>query len=666
MPRRVLALVPLLALAAGCLHGRGTPEAPIVTGISIEGATAFDPDAIISRLATQAPTRDGPIGFLTPTGHRLEPDALAVDKRRIEAFYRQRGYYDATVDDVRIVPDGRARAKVVFHVTEGAPVRVRSLVVTGLEGAPEARIELGKLPLREGEVFEESAYDATRARIDLALRTNGYATAEVTQSAHVLPEQHAADVTYAVRPGGRYRFGPIFVAGSAAVSRERIRDQAAVEIHTGDWYDETKLARAQGRVFDLGVFAGVRVTRGTPNAERGVIPIVVAVREAPFRTIRAGPGVAIEATRWEARGTASWTNRNFFGDLRRVETDLSVGYAWLPTLLHRTKEGIVGQLTLGYAQPAAFGRSVDVSTKLDLERGIETGYDFWSQRVQIGFPLRIAPRWTLVPSYNLEVYELSNTPTTTIVSSGGTVTDRPLLQNCASSVCLLSYLEQRIAWDGRDDPVNTRRGVFVSLSVQEGMNLGGYGYRYLRILPELRGFLPLGPHLVVATRARVGALIPIDETGDAPIVARFYAGGPLSNRGYYTNRLSPMIVQNGEWVPIGGNGLADGSLELRWAIGGGWGTAVFLDASNVSPPSGRPTAYQAALRLQDLQLATGLGLRYRTPFGPVRLDLGVRLPTDWSAGVPFGDRFPPIPAGGDVFPHREPILAVHFSIGEAF
>jgi translocation and assembly module TamA len=665
MPRRVLALVPLLALAAGCLHGRGTPEEPIVTGIALEGVTSFDPDQIVAKLATQPPTDIGPKGIFGATGHRLEEDALAVDRRRVEAWYRARGYYDARVD-VRTVPDGRARVKVVFRVTEGAPVRVRSLVVSGLEGAPEARVDVAKLPLRQGEVFNEAEYDAARARIDLALKTNGYATAEVTQSAHVLPEQHAADVTYGVRPGARYRFGPIFVAGSAAVARERIRDQAAVEIHAGDWYDETKLARAQGRVFDLGVFAGVRVTRGTPNVERGLIPIVVAVREAPFRTIRAGPGVAIEATRWEARGTASWTNRNFFGDLRRVETELRAGYAWLPTLLRRTKEGFVGQLTLGYAQPAAFGRSIDVSTKLELERGIETGYDFWSQRAQIAFPLRIAPRWTLVPSYNLEVYELSNTPTTTIVSSGGTATDRPLLQNCASAICLLSYLEQRIAWDGRDDPVNTRRGVYVSLSVQEGTNLGGAGYRFIRVLPELRGFLPLGPHVVVATRARVGALIPIHEAGEPPIVARFYAGGPLSNRGYYTRRLSPMIVQRGEWVPIGGNGLADGSLELRWGVGGGWGTALFLDAANVSAPSGRPTAYQEALRVQDLQLAAGFGVRYGTPFGPVRLDLGVRLPTDWSPGVAFGHRFPTVPTFDDVIPHREPILAVHFSIGEAF
>jgi translocation and assembly module TamA len=666
MACRLLALVTLVALAPGCLHGRGTAEEPVVTAIVLEGVKSFDPDAIVGKLATQAPTPgEGPFGFLTKAGQRLDPDALAVDKRRVEAWFRSRGYYDARVVDTRLVPDGAGRVKVVLRVNEGDPVRVRSLTISGLEDTAPARAKLGRLPLREGQVFTEADYDATRAQIDSALKTTGYATGEVVQSAHVLPSEHAVDVSYVVRPGTRYRFGPIFVAGSATVSRERIRDQAEVEIHQGDFYDETKLPRAQARVFDLGVFAGVRVTRGTPNAERAVIPIVVAVREAPFRTIRAGPGIAIEATRWEARGTAGWTHRNFFGDLRRVDTELRVGYAWLPTLLTRTKEGFVGQLTLGYRQPAAIGRSVDIATRLEIERGLESGYDFWSQRIQIAFPLRIAPRWSLVPSYNVEVYELSNVPPPS-TTAGGVTAENPLLENCTREICLLSYFEQRIAWDGRDNPVNTRRGVYVSFSVQEGTNVSGYGYRYLRLFPEIRGFLPLGPRVVLASRARVGALIPVKQEGEPPIIARFYSGGPVSMRGYYTQRLSPMILQENEFVPVGGNGLADGSIELRYGLGGGWGSAFFLDAGNVSAPSGSPTAYLDALKLADLQLALGLGLRYTTPFGPVRLDIGVRLPTDFSAGVPFNDRFPTVPAYDDTPPHREPIVAIHFSIGDAF
>ena len=89
---------------------------------------------------------------------------------------------------------------------------------------------------------------------------------------------------------------------------------------------------------------------------------------------------------------------------------------------------------------------------------------------------------------------------------------------------------------------------------------------------------------------------------------------------------------------------------------------MFLDAGNVSLFSGRPTAYQSALDPTQLQWAAGTGLRYKTPFGPLRLDVAARLPSDLGPNVPFSERFPTVP-GAD---HREPIVAVHLSIGEAF
>jgi translocation and assembly module TamA len=161
----------------------------------------------------------------------------------------------------------------------------------------------------------------------------------------------------------------------------------------------------------------------------------------------------------------------------------------------------------------------------------------------------------------------------------------------------------------------------------------------------------------------MGAIVPLGETGPAPVVALFTAGGSRSVRGYGASRLSPMALEDGVWVPIGGNGLLDGTLELRTELDGGLGADLFLDAGNVSSASGRPTAWQAALDPTQLQLSVGVGLRYRTLFGPLRADVGLRLPTDWRSGVSFGDRFPAVPGTSG---HREPIAAVHLTLGEAF
>jgi translocation and assembly module TamA len=678
MPGPASRLVPAAALALaalwqGCVvPSRGTPKEPIVTSFRLEGVTAFGPGEILEKLATQEPRGEGLFGFLRKEATPLDPDALAVDRRRVEAFYRERGYYDARVEAVDVLPDGTGRVKVVMRVHEGAPVHVSRIEVTGLEEVPEVRAKLGKLPLREGQIFTYAAYDGTRAAILDALRRNGYPNAEVTRSAQVLPEEGTAEVAYAAKPGARYQFGSIFVAGSKAVARSRIVDEAQTAVKPGALYDESKLTEAQRRIFGLGVFGGVRVSRGTPNEEKGTVPVVVAVREAPFRTVRAGPGLTIEAPETNIHVVAGWTDRNWFGDLRQLMLDGRFGYAWLPNLFHPIKQGFIGLARAEFSQPGVLGRSVDVTTRVELERGLQEAYNFWAERFRLGFPVKLTPRLVLVPSYNFELYQLSQVTGSAAPTPGSAVST--VLQNCQRDICLLSYFEQRFTLDLRDNPVSARRGFFLGLSVQEGFHLAGFGYTYLRFLPEARAFLPLG-RTVLAARARMGALVPVRETGQPPIVARFMAGGPLSMRGYYTDRLSPMVANTlgSGFVPVGGNGLLDASLELRFPVAGNWGGAVFVDMGNVSLPSGIPSAWTTALDPSLLQWAGGLAVRWATPVGLVRVDVGARFPDQLS---PL--RFPTVPVIQCRDPanpsslvncnatHSEPIVAVFVSLGEAF
>lgn len=657
----VLALACALG-ATGCLHARGTREEPVVVDLRLEGVHAVKADALQEKLATQPSGR-----WAWDEPQRLDPDALSADARRIEAYYRARGYFDARVVSLDQLPVGGdpGRVKVVVRVDEGQPARVTKLAVTGLDAAPEAQARLGRLPLREGDVFTDAAYDGARSAIATALATTGWATAEVTQHATVVKETHAVEVRYDVTPGRRWRFGPVDVAAGRQLPRGRILDQVLAVITPGDWFDESRLETARARVFELGAFGGVRVMRLPPDEARGTIALLVAIQRAPFRTVRAGPGLGVQAIRWDVHALVGWQDRNFYGDLRRLDTELRLGYAWLPNPWSWTKRGTVGLASAEFAQPGAFSRWVDASTRLEVEKGIEQAYDFYAERGKVSLPLRLRPRWRLVPSYNIEVYELSNYGGAVVVGPGGTTSSGASIENCKGSVCLLTYLEQTIAWDGRDDPLNTRRGLYVALSVQEGVDIATYGYRYLRVLPEARFFWPLGERTVAAFRGRVGALVPISEPGAPPIVARFMAGGPLSMRGYYNRRLAKMELQNAEWVPVGGNGLADGSAELRFGLTGNLGAAVFLDGGAVSDASGKPNAWDTVLDAGEFQWAAGLGLRYRTPFGPLRVDVAARLPDRWTLSR---SGFPAVPftAYPDGTKHREPILAVHFSLGEAF
>lgn len=646
---RLAALGALALVAVGCVH-RGTAEAPVVTELGLVGVNAVDADALRRLLATRAAGR-----FSWGDDVRLlDRDALEVDRQRIVAFYRERGYYRAEVEEPEVTPAGKGQVKVVLRVREGSPVRVTRLEIAGLDGAPAAREKAGELPLRVGHVFTWAAYDASRAQLQAALVHAGYATATVTPSAVVHAADGAAEVTFRVEAGPRYRFGPVSVEGTAAIPPAKVAARAAAQVTPGEWYDERRLERARVRVLELGVFSGVRVSEGTPDPAAGAVPTVVTVREAPFHTVRAGPSLGIDPSRIAVVGQASWTNRNWLGDPRRLRLDARGGYAWIPNPVSPIREGWVGTVSAELAQPGVLGDRLDLTIRAELEKSLEQAYGAVAEKLRLGTPFRPAPGWTLVPSYNLEFYALQDL--------AGDPSALPL-QNCPSQFCVLSYLEQRVTWDGRDHPLLTTAGWYLSLALQEGFPAGGLGYTYVRVLPEARWFTPLGGGSVLGVRARVGAIVPLRESGPAPIVALFTAGGGSSMRGYGAERLSPMTYQQSEWVPIGGNGMIEGSLEVRRSLGGSVVGALFLDAGNVSSPTGRPTGFVEVLDLSRLQWALGVGLRYQASVGSLRVDLAVRLPDDLGAGVPFAERFPAVPGTSG---HREPIAVLHVALGEAY
>jgi translocation and assembly module TamA len=660
-PARRAAPALLLAalLATGCLSARGTAERPAVRSIRLEGARAVPADEILSRIATRPSGR-----FFWEEVELFDPDLFAADQRRVEAFYRSRGYYAARVAAAEVKPSG-GRVELLLRVEEGEPVRVSEVSVAGLESEPEALAGLGPLPILPGEVFREDRLDEGRAALLLALTSRGWARAEVEQRAEIDPAARTAAVRYTVKPGDRFRFGAVFVSGTSQVPRATVREATAAAIRPGEWYDATQLPRAQARVHDLGVFGGIRVTAGQPDPERGSIPVVVAVREAPFRTVRLGPSLGIEAARWDASLVAGWAHRNWLGGLRKLKLDARLGWSWIRSPFRPDKQGLAGLASADFTQPNVIGQLVDLSARVEGERRIEEGFQFWAERLRLGLPVRLLGRTVaIVPSVNFDTYQTAGDPTTaTVGGSSQILLSCPGGAGQRSQSCLLSYLEQRLDLDLRDDPVSTRRGFYLTVSLQEGFRLGTQGFRYLRLLPEARFFLPLGA-AVLAARGRVGLLRSYG--GDTlPIIARLSSGGPGQERGYQTRKLSPVVaLASGGWAAVGGTGLVDGSLEARFPLAGELGGVLFVDAGNVELRAAD------SWRLDHLQWATGLGLRYRSAFGPIRLDLAARLPER------RGGRWlvPTVPVvqvvGGAVVDtgerHTEPVLGFHFSIGEAF
>jgi translocation and assembly module TamA len=647
--RQLASAAAVLLACVGCAGPRGTAERPAVMSLEIRGADAIEADDIKEKLATQA---SDPWWKLFWRGAAyFDEDAFANDRRRVTRLYQANGYYDAKLAEAAVVPAGDGRVDVRMRVEEGPPTKVVELRIDGVDDAPELRAKLGKLPLRQGERFTEAEYDATQAAIALALGASGYPKGEVTQRAHIDPARHEARVVYTVDTGQRYRFGNVFVSGTSAIPRARVRQEAERVFKPGEWFETPELEKVQGRIFDLGVFGGVRVAQGPPDEKGPSIPVVVSVREAPFRTLRAGPGLGIELNRWDVSLIAGWRHRNWLGDLRKLSFDARLGYAFLPTPFAPSKQGFVGLVSADFTQPGAIRQRLDVNTRVELERGLEEGYDFWAERFKVGAPFKYQAV-SFTPSYNIELYQITGT-----IEQDPGATENLLLQNCTGSACLLSFFEQRIALDLRDDPINPRRGLYLSFAIQEGFKIGAYGFPYIRLLPEVRGFLPVLRQTVLGARLRLGALQSLNAS-EPPVVARFYSGGPNLMRGYYTRRLSPLALDEGDFVPVGGTGLLDGSVEARIALTRKLGAAVFLDYGIV-------TENQAdAFNPGNLQYAVGLGLRYLTIFGPIRVDVAGRLPRRTSSGWVMPSL--PVVNADPGTVHSEPIVSVHLSLGEAF
>jgi translocation and assembly module TamA len=294
---------------------------------------------------------------------------------------------------------------------------------------------------------------------------------------------------------------------------------------------------------------------------------------------------------------------------------------------------------------------------------------------------QVRSRLSIFPSFHLEADYLNGPPIASAAAA-------PLTLGCdtTSNHCLvwLSYLEETLAWDRRDSPLEPRRGTYVGVSLQEGGGPLGGRFDYLRALPEARAYASFGDddQLTLSARARVGQLwTSSGSPDDSAVVTRFYGGGPWM-RGFNDRRLSPLLLAPAPGsnpgvtltLPIGGNGVVDGSFEARYSLTAALRVAAFVDVGQVT---------RGPLGLGDLaqvMWAVGVGVRYLTPIGPIRVDLARRLP--------FG-RLPPLYALNDAgaiapVPYTaddgcfgiggnhaaalvtDGLCVLHLSIGEAF
>ncbi len=630
-PFRVMAVTLLVACASQQKQGT-----QVVRDLEIAGNNQISSRKIEKKILTSD------TGWWPFAKKRLfDPVAWEADLKRIERFYVANGFYQAEVVKDEVIPKPPDGVELKVQISEGKPTHIGKLDIQGLDALPAAdrAAALDDLPLAPGAVFREVDWDAAKKRLVTRLRNRGYAKVEVDGRALVDVKTQQAHLTLSVDAGRSYTFGDINVEASPGgrIAPVIVWEQVRLAIREGRTFSDEALVEAERRVFGLGVFATARITAGEPDDTTGRIPIKVVVREAAFHTLALGGGARFDAIRNEVRLVGEWTNRDFLGGMRKLTARAEAGWAFIPSvfgvisddLTTAARNGPIARLLLEFEQPRFLGRpSLRERNSVEFSHTLEQAYIATSGRFMTGVVWQALSTLSVFPSYRLEADYLQGPPVAGAAAS-------PLVLGCETTndrcFVWLSYLDALVAWDRRDNSLEPRKGTYVSLSLQSGGGPLGGNFDYVRGLPDVRGYYSFGDdeELTLSARLRVGELWPwTGNPDDSAVVTRFYAGGGVSMRGFADRRLSPLLLAPAPGgdpnvlttLPIGGNGLFDGSFEARYSVIPWIRVAAFVDVGQVT--HGRLVAQD----LGHMLWAVGVGVRFLTPIGPIRLDIARRLP----------------------------------------
>ena len=673
MPLLVVTIVGLV-LGTFPSSGVGQLRAPEVLDVRFEGNVTFPADSLSRAIATRK-TACRSLWFyfplpLCPLGvdfalsrATLQERDLPRDRARLVLWYRQRGFRDVVVNEPVVARTGSA-ARVMFQIQEGRPIIAHSLTFVGVDNFIDQGL-LDDLPLVEGDRLSTLALDATRDSIIQRLSNQGYAYADVFRQVNRPgnPPSHDAITTFEVVPGPATTYGDITVQGVESLGVGTVLRTS--ELRSGDPYRRSKVDEAASRLYGLDIVRNARVVPDTlAGIQDPTVDLAIIVQEGDAFRVRAGGGWSTA----ECLNTeASWTSRNFYGGGRRLSVRGRVGnilaQEFRDVLCTQTGEGdfagLTGLAVVDFVQPWFFSSRNTLSASIFMER--QSLPDIFNRRAlggQIGLSRAVAERTVLTGFYRPEISELDASD---VLFCSGFLVCAPDDIRELEDPNSLSPIGISLTLERSDDLLNPRSGYRFLLDVEHAASWTMSNFRYDRVIAEASRYASSG-RVVLATRVRGGwvgsggfeGLVRQGRTAKEALEIvhpqkRFYTGGANSVRGFAQSRLGPrvlvvkpadlMSMEEGggmclpeslrdrsceadpgapyEDQPIGGTRLLEANLEFRIAMGFVEGV-LFTDVGQAWGPN-------QSILLQDMEFTPGIGVRFPSPVGPVRLDLAYRF-----------------------------------------
>ncbi|HEU4499595.1 MAG TPA: BamA/TamA family outer membrane protein [Sphingomicrobium sp.] len=511
-----------------------------------------------------------------------------ADAELLAELLRSQGYYDALVEPS--IEVAGTDLTVQLSATPGPLYRFESVELPGLQEAAgnEAGVLREAFAVKAGDpVVAQDVINAGVA-LQVALGERGFATAKVgEQDIAIDHEAQTARLVLPVTPGPIAQFGQISVSGEPPFSSRHV--QRIARFRPGDRYEQSEVADLRRALIATGLISSVEVTQ-VPRDEGQVIDLAVKLEPAPMRTIAGELGYG---TGEGIRAEASWQHRNLFNPEGALTVRGVLGtQEQLGAVIFRRNNWLRrDQVFNAQALAAHIDRDAYEAKTLSLFAGFERQSNFiWHKK------------WT----WSLGAELVATDEEDTIEATG----------EPRRRTFFIAAVPGSLGLDETDDLLDPTRGFRLLGRLSPEISFQSGTFPYARTQVDASAYHPVSDTMVAAGRVRLGTIVGADRDDVAPS-RRFYSGGGGSVRGYGYQRIGPRDVDND---PIGGRSLAEFSLEARIrlkAFGGNFGVVPFIDGGTLST--------DAMPDFKDWQIGVGIGARYYSSFGPIRIDVGTPL-----------------------------------------
>ncbi len=591
--------------------------------------------------------------FRRPTG--VTREQLGDDRDAIESFYRLQGFSEATAaQPVVNANDATGTMRVTFPITEGPQTLVTEVKIEGNQEV--AANDLPETQLKPGDPLNPQLAREDIVALQSFYADRGHVEVQVAPRVEISEDKTKASVTYTVAEGPRVAIDEVIVRGNTYTDRDVVLRR--VEMDKGDPFTYTRVLEAQRELYRLGIFQRVEVQPEQAGTSVGDRDIVIQVEEGKNLTLTGAVGLRVERGAQDARLTADEDEDQTPEENATISDDggMDINERIAIAAAHRNLFGTGRYLGLEavlsseeqeyfitYREPFISRWNVPVQLQIfqsdDNTRPemhiVQQGTSIEATKVALE-----RTRWSLRYEYKISKCEEGTICALLKADLPVEGFDRSL------SNIQISSINPTFFWDTRDDIIDPHRGFFTSASIEYAFPFISAEANFLKEYVQGALYIPVSARTVVALSSRIGLIQSLGDATNVPLSERFTAGGENSHRAFRLDRLGDLCRESedapetpgcrktlfqrpnpttgafeGPILPVGGSGLLLFNAEYRFPIFGPVGGAVFGDVGNVFAES--------KIDFNNLRYGAGVGVRYLSPVGPLRVDVGFPLDRRW-------------------------------------